>query len=210
MEFKTWGGSDMAVQVDGMPFMAWNMKQWRPDIGSAHWLLLPSRVVTRVRVRVLWNESFVVEFRASVATTHGVEAAAYSKSGLSTSVSWGLGDAGTVGDSQSVCFVSTSQPAVLVGSWFRAFLAPNDAHAWGAAISSRSVVSTEVLEQVATCGNVSHAVQRMCLYAELSGVSALVDGHVRRMCAQNSTVFVPPVSRTQVWHVALVFLYREV
>ena len=204
MEFKTWNGSDLAVQIDGMPFMAWNMKPWRPDVGN--WLLLPSRVVTRVRVRVLWNASFIVEFRATVATTHGLEAVAYARSSLTTSASWGLGDADIPGDSQSVCFVSTSRPAVLVGSWFRAFSTPNDAHAWGRA---RSVVSADVLEQAATCGNVSDAVQRMCLHTELSGVSAYIDGHVRRRCSHNSTIFVPPVSRTQVWHVALVFVYME-
>jgi hypothetical protein len=114
MEFKTWSGSDLAVQIDGMPFMAWNMKPWKPDVGN--WLLLPSRVVTRVRVRVLWNASFIVEFRATVATTHGLEASAYARSSLTTSVSWGLGgDVDIPGDSQSVCFVSTSRPAVLVG-----------------------------------------------------------------------------------------------
>jgi hypothetical protein len=214
IEFDTWNGTDLAVQIDGMPFMAWNKKVWRPD-GSAlgsHWLLLPSRVATRVRVRVLWNSSFVAQFQASVATSHGLEAVGISRSGLSTRASWGLGaDALTNGDSQSVCFVATDRPSVLVGSWFMAFSALNDAHAWGqqAVIDAPLVATNNVFETLAACGNVSDAVQRLRIYTELSGVSAHLDGLVGRRCSPNATIFVPVVSRTQVWHVALVFMYRE-
>jgi hypothetical protein len=210
MEFKTWNGTDLAVQIDAQPFMAWNLKPWSPDYSSAtHWLLLPSHVTTRVRVRVLWNSSFVVEFKATVSTTHGLEVVAYARSSLSTSTLWGLGGIGN-GDSQSVCFVSTDRPSVLVGSWFKAFSTLNDAHAWGQHMVVDTTIGPDnVFQTLAACGNVSDAVQRLRIYTELSGVSAHLSGFVGRRCSPNATIFVPVVSRTQVWHVALVFLYQE-
>ena len=210
MEFGSWNGTDIAVQIDGLPWAPWSQKEWRPGFpSSSHWLLLPSPAATRVRVRVLWNESFVLQFDATQPTTHGNRVALYTKSSLATSAWWGLGEGAIEpyhGDSQGVCSVTTNRPAVIVRAGFQAFSTIDDAHAWGA----RNAHAHAVFETLEACSdNVPDALQRLYLSTELTGVSAYLDEFFRRRSAQNATVFVPTVSRTQVWHVALVFMFQE-
>lgn len=133
--------------------------------------------------------------------------ALYTKSSLATSAWWGLGEGALEpyhGDSQGVCSVTTNRPAVLVRAGFRAFSTIDDAHEWGA----RNAHAQAVFETLEACSdNVPDALQRLHLSTEL--ISAYLDDFFRRRCAQNATVFVPAVSRTQVWHVALVFVFQE-
>ena len=95
LELPSWNGSTAAaVQTDGSPWMAWNFKA-----GSSI-MPLPRPVATRVRVRVWWAKSYVMEF---VGRPTASVALAVAPSPIA--IRWGIGN-GTVGDSQALCSVT--------------------------------------------------------------------------------------------------------
>ena len=178
LELPAWHGSDLSVQTDGGPWMAWNRKHWDPQHNAsvfypgAVWLLLPFEVRVRVQARVLWNNTAVVTLTASAATAHGNTVALYTPPDLRIHSTWGLGDSGHIGDSQALCSIRTSAPAARTSILTRAFNRYSEALAWATTSDLTGPQDAALFEASRACANVSHGLQWLHSNTELQGVQA--------------------------------------
>jgi len=205
LEVASWRGTDISIQTDGGPWMAWSKKQWKE---SPEWLLLPFPVATRVRVRALWNGTYIAEFHATVAMKHDLTTSLKTSPTLQIRSTWGMGGFGSAGDSQSVCSGVANRPALFLGASFQAFQTLNEADTWGQQAAA-SLFQDRLFESIYSCSNVSDGIQWLHRNTELEGVQAHVGGFLVEQCASRATIVVPQVSRAQLWHVAVVFVFEE-
>jgi hypothetical protein len=108
---------DMAVRLNGGPWMAWSWRPWTPAAPDAspasQWLVLPEAATFAGLWLRAWNGSQLVDVRRGRCVRHGQTAAALQPQ-ASLRWAWGMGDAGARGDSQALlalsCAVGTVGP----------------------------------------------------------------------------------------------------
>jgi hypothetical protein len=96
--------SEISIQTDFGPWIAWSLRDWAPDSTdvdqSSGWLLLPHRVLHHVHVRAICGLA-LCSFRHTRWTSHG----ATFRKGMNMVWTWGMGGDSGLGDTSSVCSV---------------------------------------------------------------------------------------------------------